>query len=267
MIERIQQQSKGVWMWFDNKQAVQEAYKFIKFLLRKKSITDHRIDTEALVQETLLKVIKATKQESNHSLESEKNTQKLNAQSDFNHVLKAYTYRAFESVYLDMGSNVTYRKKSASEQAKAPEEARSVQIIHLYESNNCSDGSSSNIYELMPSDQPSPDQITKMDKNARLFINLLLETIAQEEDKQKQALFYDFFSLSFRQNALTQKQLGERHGFKGNAAITYISRFVSKLSKRVEESGLSLEIGSNPQVDFDIYFLTHSNKFNETISV
>ncbi|KID58476.1 hypothetical protein JF50_07415 [Pseudoalteromonas luteoviolacea] len=254
-------------MWFDNKQAVQEAYKFIKFLLRKKSITDHRIDTEALVQETLLKVIKATKQETSDNLESEKETQKLNAQNDFNHVLKAYTYKAFESVYLDMGSNVTYRRKSASEQAKAPDEGRSVQIVHLYESNSASEGAPSNIYELMPSDQPSPDQVTKMDKNARLFINLLLETIAQEEDKQKQALFYDFFSLSFRQNTLTQKQLGERHGFKGNAAITYISRFVNKLSKRVEESGLNLEIGNNPQTDFDIYFLTHSNKINETISV
>ncbi|ESP91192.1 MULTISPECIES: hypothetical protein [Pseudoalteromonas] len=253
-------------MWFDNKQAVQEAYKFIKFLLRKKSITDHRIDTEALIQETLLKVIKATKQEASNEIEPDKDTQKLNAQTDFNHVLKAYTYKAFESVYLDMGSNVTYRRKSASEQAKSPDEGRSVQIVHLYESNNSSDGSN-NIYELMPSDQPSPDQVAKMDRNARLFINLLLETIAQEEDKQKQALFYDFFTLSFRQNALTQKQLGERHGFKGNAAITYISRFVNKLSKRVEESGLSLEIGNNPQTDFDIYFLTHSNKLNETISV
>ncbi|KZN47908.1 hypothetical protein [Pseudoalteromonas luteoviolacea] len=253
-------------MWFDNKQAVQEAYKFIKFLLRKKAITDHRIDTEALIQETLLKVIKATKQEAEQDKGAHPDAQRLNAQGDFNHVLKAYTYRAFESVYLDMGSNVTYRKKSASEQAKAPDEGRSVQIIHLYESNQ-GDEKSSNIYELMPSDQPTPDQVTKMDKNARLFINLLLETIAQEEDKQKQALFYDFFSLSFRQNALTQKQLGERHGFKGNAAITYISRFVTKLAKRVEESGLSLELGGNPQADFDIYFLTHSNKINETISV
>jgi hypothetical protein len=248
-------------MWFQQKKSVQEAYRFIKFLTKKKSISDHRIDTEALIQETLLKVIKATQREltfDNNII----NENRLSIQNEFNYILKAYTYRAFESAYLDMSNNVTFRRKSPSEAAHSSDETNSVQLIHIYEDQNSEQ--SSNIFEMVPTSQFSPHQDTQIDKNANQFINLLLETIGQEKDKRKQALFLDFFSLSFRQSGQTQKQLGQLHGFQGNTAITHISRFVNKLSHRVKESELDLELISS---NLDIYFINNCNKLNETISV
>ncbi|TMP42994.1 hypothetical protein CWB96_12205 [Pseudoalteromonas citrea] len=251
-------------MWFHQKQSVQEAYRFIKFLTKKKSISDHRIDTEALIQETLLKVIQATKREL--SLDTNEVCEdRLSTQNEFNHLLKAYTYRAFESVYLDMSNNVTFRRKSPSELVNSSDDHTSVQLIHIYDSQDS--GHANNILDMLPTHQPSPLQGTKIDKNASQFINLLLETIGQEKDLRKQALFFDFFSLSFRQSRQTQKQLGHTHGFQGNAAITHISRFVNKLSQRVKESELDLELHSSNLANLDIYFLNHSNKLNETISV
>lgn len=252
-------------MWFDDRAAVQEAYRFIKFLTKKKSISDHRIDIEALIQETLIKVISATRKEltSEHKKEPE---QCLSTQNSFNHLLKAYTYRAFESVYLDMSANVTFRRKSAAEQAKSSDPMNTVQLVHISEQHQ-ENGQISNIYELLPSAQPSPDQAIKINKTASLFTHLLIEAISQETDIKKQALFYDFFSLAYRKTGQTQKQLGEKHGFQGNTAITHISRFVSKLAERVKESGLNLELSGSQHTDLDIYFLNHSNKLNETISV
>ncbi|KAF7773751.1 hypothetical protein PCIT_a0067 [Pseudoalteromonas citrea] len=251
-------------MWFHKKDSVQEAYRFIKFLTKKKSISDHRIDTESLIQETLLKVIKATQRE----LTLDTNTaseDRLSIQNEFNHLLKAYTYRAFECVYLDMCNNVTFRRKSPGELANSSDENSSVQLVHVYDSHNTEH--SSNIFEMLPTPQATPLQGTRIDKNASQFINLLLETIGQEKDQRKQALFFDFFSLSFRQSGQTQKQLGQLHGFQGNIAITHISRFVNKLSHRVKESELDLELHSSNLASLDIYFLNHSNKLNETISV
>jgi len=251
-------------MWFHQKKSVQEAYRFIKFLTNKKSISDHRIDTEALIQETLLKVIKATQREL--ALDNSKVCEdRLSIQKEFNHLLKAYTYRAFECVYLDMSNNVTFRRKSPSEIASSSDENSSVQLIHVYDSHNSEHAS--NIFEMLPTPNATPLQRTKVDKNASQFINLLLETIGQEKDQRKQALFFDFFSLSFRQSGQTQKQLGQSHGFQGNTAITHISRFVNKLSHRVKESELDLELHSSNLANLDIYFLNHSNKLNETISV
>ncbi|TMO65411.1 hypothetical protein CWC18_04930 [Pseudoalteromonas aurantia] len=248
-------------MWFHQKESVQEAYRFIKFLTKKKSISDHRIDTEAIIQETLLKVIKATQREltlDNNAISEDK----LSIQNEFNHLLKAYTYRAFECAYLDMSNNVTFRKKSPSELANSLDDTNSIQLTHVYDGQ--SSEHSNNVIEMMPASQLTPHQGIQIDKSANKFINLLLETIGQEKDQRKQALFIDFFSLSFRQSGQTQKQLGQLHGFQGNTAITHISRFVNKLSHRVKESELDLELNSS---NLDIYFLNHSNKLNETISV
>lgn len=256
---------KEVGMWFSKKDSVEEAYRYIKYLTKKKSISDHRIDTEALIQETLLKVIKATQSEITSDKERPA-AQRLSAQTDFNHLLKAYTYRSFESVFLDMSANVTFRRKSSSEQTHSRDQINSVQLIHVYEHTHGPE-KVTNIYEMLPSKQPKPEQAAAIDKNATLFINLLLETIGQEPDNKKRALFYDFFSLSYRKTGHTQKQLGELHGFQGNTAITHISRFVNKLAQRVEASELSLELSSSQLAELDIYFLNHSNKLNETISV
>ena len=164
-------------MWFHQKESVQEAYRFIKFLTKKKSISDHRIDTEALIQETLLKVIKATQREltlDNNAISEDR----LSIQNEFNHLLKAYTYRAFECAYLDMSNNVTFRRKSPSELADSLDETNSIQLTHVYDGQ--SSEHSSNVIEMMPTSQLTPHQGIQIDKSANKFINLLLETIGQE---------------------------------------------------------------------------------------
>jgi len=154
-------------MWFNHEIEVFEAFRYINYLINKKT-SDSSLDLENLQQETILKLIEATQRESRQLIKSDNNeTPRLSEQRTYNAILKVYTQRIFESVFFDMNKNVTFRKKTGKELDKnvSDKDVKTIQLTYLTSTSHESD-KAKEIYEVLPTSVMSPEEQSICDDNS-----------------------------------------------------------------------------------------------------
>ena len=202
-----------------------------------------------LVQETISRFIKKVK---NDELEQVGECF-LSKQTSFNSAVKNYLKRTYMNVFHDLHRNNTFRRKTEKEKEKGI--SKSVQLTLISNTDDKSN-ESQDIYTTLPTLEESPEKAARILQCAKKFISILELLLDEELNVQKKKLLRNFFSLSYRTSHIEQRVLAEQCGFTASVAAKYIERFKKKLTARIKEEHLPLEVklGTDSRKFLEIFF-------------